>query len=132
MVNIQIVAGREFSFMVSTIREILRHEHGIGAKSIITNGYVLNGAIRYLDDKIDFSDVSYWEHVSKIKIDNLLNYSILDEKDIAETMKFRLAALTNEKIDEISEKLSDSFAARVRKNYVVKLILKSYLYEKNK
>lgn len=128
--NIQIIAGSELVSLVSTIREILRDENKIGAKSIITNGYVLNSAVRYLNDiGIDFKDISYWERINQYDISPMLGNA---PDSSAETMKFRLAALSDEKILAVLDIMSETLGTRIRKNYVVKLFLKSYLYEKSK
>ena len=42
----------------------------------------------------------------------------------AETMKFRLAILSDEKIIEVSKALAEAYGSRIRKNYVVLLLLK--------
>lgn len=126
--NIQIIAGTELTSLVNTIREILREENSIGAKSIITNGYVLNSVIRFLSDtkSINFSDVNYWEKINRFDFKDI----ILEDDSSAETMKFRLSILSDEKISEVSQVLSETFGTRIRKNHIVKLILKAYLYEK--
>ena len=126
--NIQIIAGFELTVLVNTIREILRKENNIGEKSIITNGYVLNSAVRYLNDtkQLDFRNTSYWEKISQLDLEKLLDNS----QDENETMKFRLSTLSNDRLLEVMEIMSETFGSRIRKNYVVKLFLKSYLYEK--
>lgn len=128
--NIQIIASSELTSLVSTIREILRKENSIGAKSIITNGYVLNSAIRYLEGvaNIDFSSIDYWEMINQFDLGDIIT---MNDENAAETMKFRLSALSNDTIIMISSSLSEAFGTRIRKNYIVKLILKSYLYERN-
>ena len=129
-VNIQIIAGQEMTLMVHTIREILRKENNLEENSTITNGYVLNSTIRFLsNDVVDFADVNYWENINKESIDELLSGNV---NESGQTMKFRVASLSDEKIKELSQMLSETFGSRIRKNYIVKLILKSYIIERNK
>lgn len=127
--NIQIIASEELTLMVDTIREIIRAENNLNAKAIITNGYVLNTSVRYLKYKnIDFNNVSYWEKINKLNnIRDLLTISI---NKSGETMKFRLASLSNDVINNLTKNLSEIYGTRIRKNFIVKLILKAYLIER--
>ena len=126
-INIQIIAGREITALVAAAREVARREFNIGENATITNGYVLNAAIRSLSgSSADFSDLDYWESVSKADAAELAPSKV---DNVGETMKFRLAGLSGEKLSELSQALSEGFGSRIRKNYLVKLVLKAYLIE---
>lgn len=128
-INIQIIAGHEVTLLVNTIRESLRNENNLGKNSIVTNGYVLNSSIRFLNDFVDFTDVDYWENINKL---NTYDFLPDNQNESGQTMKFRLANLSDEKILELSKSFSEAFGSRIRKNYVVKLILKAYIFEMDK
>lgn len=129
VINIQIKATEELNSMVNTAREIIRKENNLEDKNIITNGYVLNSAIRYLNAlDISFSDNQYWEKINTENIQNLLKDTEIIKTS---TMKFRLASLSEDKINELLVMYSDIFGTKIFKNYVVKMILRAFLIEKN-
>lgn len=131
MIIMQIVVGKEMFDLMNEMREIMNNSNEVfdfQEGAYITNGFILNSAIRFLENKIDFNDFDYWEKINKEKI----IYSF-PEKEFSKnlTIKYRLSALSEERINQIVKVLSEGLGARVRKNFVVKLILKATIFEFN-
>ncbi|SPN75302.1 hypothetical protein [Brochothrix thermosphacta] len=132
MIIMQIVIGNEMFDLMNEMREIMNSSNevfDIQEGAYITNGFILNSAIRFLEDKIDYNDINYWEKVNK---ENIIYKFPKKEFSKNLTIKYRLSALSEERINQIVKNLSDGFGVRVRKNFVTKLILKSTIIELNK
>lgn len=122
--TIQIVAGAETTSLVKKIQLDLRRK--LELTGIVTNGFVLNSAVRELDKlHVDFENAAYWANISEMRFSEI--------KAMAnETMKFRISIRTEQAMQILSETLEEYYGSRMRKSFIVKLLLKAYLYEQKR
>lgn len=114
---LQVQTGAETLQVIGELRKVFQKKLGGGDDIRITNGYLLNKSFMENRNKLSIEE---WDKIRSEKIAVTTNAT----KCIT---KFRLAEETARGIDELVKFFSDAYGMRVRKNFVVKLILKREL-----
>jgi len=112
---------------MSELRLRKQIELGGDGDTIITNGFLLNNSFR--NGKLQRElDITEWDEIKNTKIQFPNEEKYKDNKGGAPSVtKFRCAMETEKGINELASFFSESYGMRVRKNFIVKMLLKREL-----